>query len=258
MLPYVEMPRFALGPVEVTAFELLVCVATATGFGVATWAAPRFGLAREATASLLAWTIALGFVGSHVFDVLAYRPEVLRHDPLEVLRVAGSMSSTGGIAGGLAAALYVMHRRDMATADRWRFLDLLAFAFPFAWLFGRLGCSLAHDHLGIASDHALAVAFPDGPRFDVGLLEFLATVPIATAFAWLARKPRPSGFYLGLFFTLYAPVRFGLDFLRVGETRYLGLTPAQYACGLALLAGLAVLLRAARAGRPSSRGARPR
>ena len=37
---------------------------------------------------------------------------------------------------------------------------------------GRFGCALQHDHLGIPSTYFLAVRFPGGPRFDLGLLRY--------------------------------------------------------------------------------------
>ncbi len=43
------------------------------------------------------------------------------------------------------------------------------------------------------------------------------------------RKPRHPGTFFVLFMLLYLPVRFGLDFLRVADARYSGLTPAQWA-----------------------------
>ena len=47
-----------------------------------------------------------------------------------------------------------------------------------------------------------------------------------------AKKPRPPGHVIGLAALMYAPVRFGLDFLRATDValpdqRYAGLTPAQ-------------------------------
>ena len=144
--------------------------------------------------------------------------------------------------GGIAAAIVVMRRRGMSADAIWRFVDLVAFAFPFAWIFGRAGCALRHDHMGIASDHWLAVAFPDGSRFDLGLLELFYTVALAALFAVLSRRDRSAPFYTGLFFALYSPVRFALDMLRDGDARYLGWTPAQYLCIAATLAGI-ILLR---------------
>jgi phosphatidylglycerol:prolipoprotein diacylglycerol transferase len=119
------------------------------------------------------------------------------------------------------------------------YADVIASSFPAAWVFGRSGCSVAHDHPGLASDAWFAVQYPGGGRFDLGLYEMLLTIPLALAFRWLRRKPRPGGFYVGAMAIAYAPVRFALDFLRIEDStglnaavdpRYAGLTPAQWAC----------------------------
>jgi phosphatidylglycerol:prolipoprotein diacylglycerol transferase len=251
VIPYVEEPTLGLGPLTLTAFGLLVCLAVWVGVEVVVRRAPRFGLDPDAARSLVVWTIVWGFVGSHVFEVLAYQPGALRREPIELLRellhVWGSMSSFGGMAGGIAAALLIMWRRGMGAGQMLRFVDLLAFAFPFAWSFGRLGCALRHDHLGVASQSWLAVAFPGGPRFDLGLLELLYTLLVAAAFAILGRRARPPGFFLGLFFSAYGPVRFLLDTLRSEDLRHLGWTPAQYLCIASSVAGAWILARALRA-----------
>jgi hypothetical protein len=81
-------------------------------------------------------------------------------------------------------------------------------------------------------------------RFDLGFIEMVLTIPLATAFVILwQRKPRNYGFYAGWQCVLYAPIRFVLDFYRIEEggpmdadPRFLGLTPAQFACfGLAAI-----------------------
>jgi prolipoprotein diacylglyceryltransferase len=182
-----------------------------------------------------------------VFDVVAYRPAVLRTDPLELLRVWGELASTGGMLGGLSGLFLVARRRGLSSAEIARFFDVVMFALPFTLALGRLGCALQHDHLGVASRSWLAVDFPprppwNGPRFDLGLLEMLLCVAIAAVFLALDRaRPtgqRPRGFFFALFFALYGPGRFALDFLRVGEARYGGLTPAQWLmAGAALVAG---------------------
>ena len=48
---------------------------------------------------------------------------------------------------------------------------------------------------------------------------------------WHARRP---GIYVALFTLLYMPARFGLDFLRIADATYAGLTPAQWAAVLLL------------------------
>lgn len=253
MLPYVPEPVLQLGPVTVTAFGSLVCVGVLVGTDLVARRAPGVGLSRDDALSVVVWTVVCGFVFAHVFDVLVYFPEMLRSDPWELLRVWGSLSSFGGILGGVAGSVVVMRRRGMSGDAIWRFVDLVAFAFPFAWIFGRAGCALRHDHVGVASDHWLAVAFPGGARFDLGLLELFYTLAIAGLFAVLGRRERRAPFYTGLFFALYGPVRFALDALRDGDARYLGWTPAQYLCVVSTLAGIALLRVARRRGRAGPR-----
>jgi len=86
------------------------------------------------------------------------------------------------------------------------------------------------------------VRFPDGSRFDVGLLEWLLMLVLAGTFALLDRRRWPRGLFPGLFLTLYGPARFALDFLRIGDARYFGWTPAQYIALLATVAGVALLV----------------
>jgi phosphatidylglycerol:prolipoprotein diacylglycerol transferase len=219
-----------------------VGAAIITQFQIVMRRAPRFGIERKTASTLLGWAIFLGIVSAHVFDIVAYYPERLRQDPLALLRIWDGVSSFGGMLGGLLGLWLVMRRKRMSAADMLRFVDCLIFALPFTLAIGRLGCALLHDHIGISSTHPLAVAFPDGPRFDLGLLEFLYVSAIAAMFAVLGRRRWPDGFFIGLFFAAYGPVRFALDALRVSEARYFGWTPGQYLALLAAALGIWTLL----------------
>lgn len=242
MLPYIEQPVLDLGFRRIEAFPVLVGLAIVVQFQIVMRRGPRFGFDRRTTSALLAWAIGLGLVGAHVFDVIAYYPEKLRENPLELLRIWGGLSSFGGMLGGLAGIYVVMRRRGMGPAEMVRFVDCLIFALPFTLAVGRLGCALQHDHPGLASNHWLAVDFPGVPRFDLGLLEFFYVSIVAGIFALLGRRRWPDGFYIGLFFALYGPVRFALDALRITEARYFGWTPGQYLAVMAALIGVAVLV----------------
>lgn len=71
---------------------------------------------------------------------------------------------------------------------------------------------------------------------DLGWYEFLSlalfVVPVVL---WLGRRPRTPGVLVAAFLSLYMPVRFLLDFLRVSDVRYGPLTPAQWLAAGALL-----------------------
>ena len=78
-------------------------------------------------------------------------------------------------------------------------------------------------------------------RHNLGLEEALYTVLIAGAFVFLGRRHRFTGFFVGTLAVLYAPFRFGLDFMRHIDVRYFGMTPGQYGSIAVLLAGIVVL-----------------
>jgi phosphatidylglycerol:prolipoprotein diacylglycerol transferase len=242
VFPYIAEPVLNLWGYQLHAFPVLVGLAIYTVFQIVLRRAAAAGIERRAASSLIGWTIFWGLVGAHVFDVVAYTPEKLREDPLELLRLWGSLSSFGGIVSGLTALVILMRRSGLTGPDMLRFADCVLYALPFTLAIGRLGCALQHDHPGVSANHWLAVQFPDGPRFDLGLLEFLYLLPVCALFWWLGRRSQAPGFFVGLFFALYAPVRFWLDSLRVFDARYLGWTPAQYLSLLAAFAGAGFLV----------------
>ena len=176
-----------IGSYELQAFRMLALTAVAVEYAIVVKRAPRHGFTSEQASSLIAWATVLGLASAHIFDVIAYYPERLRNDPLELFRVWGSLSSWGGMVGGLCGLAFVAWRRGLGAAGVLRFVDLAVYALPITLAVGRFGCALQHDHLGVASTHFLAVNFPTGPRFDLGLLEFLYLIPVSL----MLRRARP-------------------------------------------------------------------
>ena len=81
---------------------------------------------------------------------------------------------------------------------------------------------------------------------DLGWYEFLyPTFVMGPAFLVLNGQPWSPGFWVVSFVALYAPARFLLDFLRVPDPTYGGLTPAQWGI-VAVLLGAAVWLASGR------------
>lgn len=180
--------------------------------------------------------------------------------------------------------IYKFVRRKEAAAI-FAYADLILSVFPVAWVFGRSGCSSVHDHPGaLATKDALfAVAYPSGfapgagpdavakafalnhadkitnygfiellhgdqPRYDLGLLELMFTIVLASLIALTWRKKVPTGTYIAVTSLAYAPVRFAMDFLRitdgdVADPRYAHLTPAQWECTALFVWGLYVVFR---------------
>lgn len=259
MIPYFEQPSLRVGPITIHAFGVIVAAAVLTGLILVGRRVRRVGLDVGIGEGLASYVAAFGFLGAHVFSVLLYFPREVVENPLVLLKFWEDISSFGGILGGIVGVwLYFRVRApSIDRMTRWAYVDVAAYVFPVALAIGRIACSLAHDHPGTLTSFPLAVSLEDGAaqayingvygaagrlselppgpalaRFgfhDLGWYEFLylsiVVVPVTLA---LGRKSRTPGTFVTSFVTLYMPVRFALDFLRVSDVRYAGLTPAQW------------------------------
>lgn len=271
MIPYFEQPALHLGPVTIHAFGLIVGASVAAGLTLGARRFRQLGL-DPALGDAFAWyVIVCGFVAAHLFAVLLYFPGKVAANPLVLLKVWEDISSFGGILGGMFGVwlFFRLKAPSLEPVTRWAYVDVAAFVFPISLAIGRLGCAVAHDHPGTITALPIAVSLesdaarafianvygvagriaelPSAPALaglgfhDLGWYEFLylamVVVPVTLV---LGRKSRAPGTFLFSFIALYIPVRFALDFLRVGDARYAGLTPAQWVA-LLLLAALPLL-----------------
>jgi phosphatidylglycerol---prolipoprotein diacylglyceryl transferase len=285
-IPYIppfEIPLVPSLDLTIKPFGTLVALGVYMGWLVANRQAKRLGFSLERFGQFVAWTLAGGFIGGHVFDVILYHNSRLFDQGLvealkDLLFIWRSQASFGGFMGAVLGMLVWRNRFKIKSVLP--YCDTMASGFPVGWVFGRSGCSVAHDHPGLRLDQIppgwewlssidfLAVRYPTGARFDLGVIEMLITVPLALGFLYLMRKPRPWGFYIGAMSVYYAPIRFCLDFLRarqrepgVGDVdvRHFGLTPAQWLCIGLFAVGAFMLARAiaaARRGETPSYGGR--
>lgn len=274
MVPFVQLSTFSLGPLTLPVFGPLVVFGVAVGVYVARRRCVTTGLDVVLGEELMWYAVLIGFVLSRVIDVLAYHPEQAWANPLVLLKFWASMSSFGGMLGGLFGMLVFFRTRGkhLSMRECFAYVDTIAYGFPFAWVFGRLACTLTVDHPGAVTTfplgtslatpearavvrHAYAEAgeralLPDDATLahlgfhNLGFYELLYTLSvIVPAMLVLGRKPRTPGFFLATFLLVYSPIRFVADFLRVADRTYLGLTFAQYAAALLTLGALALAWR---------------
>lgn len=245
MIPWFKAQAFSLGPVTIHPFGLLVGLGIALGIWVAHLRGRKTGVDPSVLSDFIFLTLPLGLLCGHWIGTLLYEPETILSDPMNLLRPWMSQSSYGGFFGAvLGAFLWKAWRR----APMLPVLDACAFGMPFAWLLGRTGCFLRHDHPGEVTDFFLGVrdyqygAPPFLTRHDLGLYEVFWSLACIALFLSFGKKSERPGFVIGAFATFYAPVRFFLDFLRVSDGRDdVGLTPGQYASGAFLVFGIVML-----------------
>jgi len=262
MIPFIHIPDFHIGPVPLHPFGILVATGVLAGTAVTTRRARTLGYDVVKLNSFVTWMLVTAFVLSHMLDQIFYHWDELKKDPISLITLWTGLSSFGGFVGALIGIVLWKYLIIEGNRPRIRkqphailpFADLVLSVFPLGWMFGRAGCASVHDHLGANAPPGtwIAVEQPTGARdevtthfgpielthghhlrFDLGLLELMFTIVLTACFALTWRRRLPVGTYVVASALAYAPVRFAMDFLRIpenegGDTRYWGLTPAQY------------------------------
>lgn len=287
MIPYFVAPSFPIvGALAVHPFGVLVALSVLIGTSLISRRAATLGYDDGEIQDFVSRSIFVAFLGGHVFDQLFYHPEELLTRPWAIFMLWEGLSSAGGFLGTFLGALhwalyeqvptsgiFPKFRRRSARMPIVPVAEVTLHGFPIAWFVGRMGCGVAHDHLGAAAPlgHWLAVAAPlhpaieppywswhgfsltmgTQPRFDLGLLEALWAAVIAIAFIATWARKLPMGTYTAASLMAYGYVRFFLDFYRLetgstGDRRWGELTFAQYLSAALFVTGLGIALRIAR------------
>jgi phosphatidylglycerol:prolipoprotein diacylglycerol transferase len=246
-LPYITAPELELGPLTLKLFGPLVAAGLILGRSRCMEFARRKDLDQALVGQYLLWKLAAGFTISHWVSAIFYYPHEVEKNPWVLLQIWNGLSSMGGFFGGFVGGMFFLRiycaKRPMGAQPALIFADTSVFGLLICWCFGRLGCSIVHDHPGgiVPEGTFMAVGpWPDGHwRYDLGLVELMFTIVLMLWVYFGTRWEKwPPGRLTGLALTLYSPFRFVLDALRsdqavrgaipVPDARYLGLTPAQW------------------------------
>lgn len=250
MIPYIEIHSIGVGPLTIQIWGLLVALGIIAGLLVSYRLAQKYFLSTNVLLDAAIWSIIGALIGGRLFFVLFYSLDYFLIYPLDILKFwQGGASSLGGFFGTIVAILLFCRKRHFTFYEFLPYLDVGAVGLWLGWGIGRLGCFLIHDHPGILTGSFLAVDFPTGARYDLGLLEsilaFVIFLVFIIIFKYLIKKR--CGLVVFYSFGLYAVLRFFLDFLRAidleqSDYRYLSLTPAQWGMILILVGILTLLL----------------
>src|SRR5687767_12324662 len=107
-LPYIS--PWSIGPIQ--GFGIIVAVGVLIGAAILRRYGEWHGVSDDHIRGLTGWITICGFLGAHIFDVVAYEWPRLMKDPLLILKVWDGISSYGGLLGGAGGfALYVWWKR---------------------------------------------------------------------------------------------------------------------------------------------------
>ena len=247
MIPYFEIHSFVVGPLTIQIWGLMVALGILVGLDISYNLAKKYSLSTNVLFDVAIWSVIGALIGGRLFYFLFYN---FFAEPLDVFKFwQGGASSLGGFIGVAVAIWLFMKKRHFSFNEFLPYLDVGMIGLWIGWGIGRLGCFLIHDHPGILSNSFLAVNFPSGARYDLGLLESFLSFVIFLIFICLFRYLVNKKWGLVTFYSfgLYAFGRFFLDFLRATDliesnSRYYNLTLVQWGMILILISMLTLSL----------------
>ncbi len=242
MIPWIESHTFALIGITFQTWGVFVAAGYALGTHLAWKRAKAKGLDPNVVLDLAFWIFIGAFLGARIFHVGLYDPAYYVDHPWDAIdpRKPG-FSMFGGFFGAAVVFFWTMRARAL---DWMSYADTLIWGLPWGCGVGRIGCFLIHDHPGTLTNFVLGVRYPDGQtRHDLGLYLSILGFVTGAWFLWLNRKERRPGFWFGTYMIIEGISRFGLDFLRIADARYFGLTPSQYLSVPLFMLGVWMVLR---------------
>lgn len=277
----VGIPFFQLGSIgPIQSFGIIVAAGVLIGAALLRRYAEWHGVSDDHIRGLTGWITVTGFLGAHVFDVVAYQWRDFMRDPVLILKVWSGISSYGGFIGGaIGFFFYVWWKRLPGKL----MADIAIIGLLPAFSIGRIGCTVVSDHIGAVIEnrdawyaffgmeyphdlnmdaiHYLIAHNPEHTKgatilaWNLGFVELVYLIPVNAVILWLAfrsSKRTPAGFVTVLAGVLYAPVRFFIDYLRPpnSDPRHFDLTFAQWASILAFAGAVYFAFRVSR-GKPA-------
>lgn len=240
-----------LGPVPIYSFGVMAALAFLVGSHLLKLEMQRRGYPEPTWSSFAVWALAGGFLGAKLNYLLTHLVD-LQADPRGMIFSGSGLVWYGGFLGGILAVWLAGRREQIPFLT---LADAFAPALAAAYTLGRVGCFVSGDgDYGRACSLPWAMAFPNGmvPTTErvhpTPLYEILMTLPILLTLWSTRSKGWIPGRQFGLYMALSGTERFVVEFFRRNAPGFLGLTTAQHLSFVAILVGIALIMRRTPAG----------
>lgn len=243
----------------VSLYGIMLAVALLVGTAVAVWRGRRAGVKDDVILDATFYGVIAGFAGGRVGFILTHL-DAFAADPLGILLDRAGFQFLGGLIAALATGAWIARRRGQPILN---LADVATPSIALGHFFGRLGCFFAGCCYGrVCPDGFEAVGLrfprlfdPEGrpvgsyavyDHIDAGLLppDAQASLPvwptqlmeaggnlaIFLLLTWLWRRRRFEGQIFAAYLSLYAVLRFTVEFFRGDMDRgfVLGLSTSQW------------------------------
>jgi phosphatidylglycerol:prolipoprotein diacylglycerol transferase len=251
-------PFIHIGPLTLGTYGLMVAIGLVCAFFILRADFARRGISADAEA-IIGITGLAGLAGSRLYHLLETPAEFFA-DPLPQLFSTMGFAFFGAVIGGFVALLFLARRFRMAPL---LMLDAASPAGALGYGIGRIGCLVSGD-----GDYGIPTSLPWGMSFPNGIVptnERVHPTPIyeflvAVVIFWIlwrlgarALKTRaPNGVVFAAYLVLTGIARYLIEIIRINPRSFYGLTNAQTASVVSIVAGVilfAVVRQAAAAPR---------
>jgi phosphatidylglycerol:prolipoprotein diacylglycerol transferase len=236
MLPNLYWPAIPLGPLTIQVWGLMVALGIVASLSVAKRFAERRGLNADRVIDMAFWIILSAFIVSRIWFVVT-EWELFSTTIVDIVKVwEGGLSMSGGLVGAVIAFILYCRKHKLSY---WDYAEVLVYGLPFGEAIGRLGCFFIFDHPGTVTNFILGeLYYGDGlVHHNHGLYLVLNGVILFLIFLYLRVKLTSRYIiFIPVYLLWNGLVRFILDFNRILDSRFFGLTAAQW---LGLVMGIA-------------------
>jgi len=209
---------------------------------VARHSAGRTGITRQQSSILLIWAVVAGILGAKLTQWLYLGWPVFWSASILDFS-AGGRTILGGLITGWIAVETAKWRLGIKSSSGLPF----ALALPAGEAVGRIGCWFNGCCLGQETSSVLAVGVDGIMRHPTQAYHFLAAVLILAALLLIRPHLKFEGHLFRYYLVLWGLSRFLIEFFRVQDQLYFGLSLAQWlSLELAVAGGIMICLTAAR------------
>jgi phosphatidylglycerol:prolipoprotein diacylglycerol transferase len=241
-------PFIHLGPVTLGTYGIMVATGLICGFFLMRADLARRGVAADAE-SIIGITGLAGLAGARLYHLLESPAEFFAN-PLPLLFSTMGFAWFGAVIGGFVALVVLARRFRM---NMLLMLDVASPAAAIGYGIGRIGCLISGD-----GDYGIPTSLPWGMSFPNGLVpttervhptpiyEFLAALVIAHILWRIGRRAiaeqRPFGVVFAWYLVFTGLARFLVEFIRINPRSFFGMSNAQAASVVSVIAGIFLLL----------------
>lgn len=235
MIPYQPILFITLGPLRIYTWGTLFAV----GFLLALWLglrqARRAGIDSEKIFDLGFLILIFGILGGRLAYVIANWP-TFKDNWVDIFKIwDGGLGFIGGFLLAAAASIIYIRKQKLSLP---KIADLAAPSIVLAYLVGRIGCFLIHDHIGKETNVPWGIRYLDGTvRHETSIYTGLNALILLLILLYLRKKNLPQGGLFIIYLIYYSITRFAIEFFQVGPYFY-KLTATQWVLIPVFLVGI--------------------